>query len=123
MRFSRSRSELHALAAALVAGPAPVISAEKRERLRAQLANRFRAEVGGNTAEVRAALARRDWPALHARAHYLKSSAGVVGDNRLYAACIYVEDAAEAGDATAAEAAWAACEAALAPWLSPSGPA
>ena len=111
--------DLPTLAAALITTPTPALPATKRERIRAQLIERFRAEVAGNAADVRDALARRDWPALHQRAHYLKSSAGVIGDERLYETCSALEDAAEAGDATLADAAWKKCETALAPWLPP----
>ena len=110
------------LAAALAAGvpvrPAP----EKHDRLRAELATRFRATAADDAARVTDALTRHDWPALHARAHHLKSSAGVVGDEALYAACTTLEDAAESHDATAAAAAWARCKSALAPWVARDNP-
>jgi HPt (histidine-containing phosphotransfer) domain-containing protein len=115
--------ELSLLAATLVAGEAPKLSASRHERLRAQFAARFRSEVAAESAVLRDALERRDWAELRRRAHHLKSSAGVVGDERLYAACGRIEDAVESRDATAADAAWAECETALAPWLTPPSPA
>ncbi len=109
--------ELAALASALGADAAPTLSIAVREKLRARLSVQFRSVVKVEAAAVRAALAQRDWTALHASAHHLKSSAGVVGDDQLYTACAAIEDAADARDATAADHAWTTCEQALDKWL------
>jgi two-component system sensor histidine kinase EvgS len=108
--------ELAALAEALTQEmPAP-LDPSRHERLRAELAARFRELVHDDVARLRTALVNLDWPTLHRRAHHLKNSAAVVGDEHLYAACGQLEDAAETSDATAAAAAWITCEGALAPW-------
>ncbi len=110
--------ELAALVAALVPVTPPPTAPGRHARLRASLAARFRAQAPDDVARLRTAWQERDWTSLRARAHHLRSSAGVVGDERLYAACGALEDAAESRNASAAVTAWATCESALAPWLS-----
>jgi HPt (histidine-containing phosphotransfer) domain-containing protein len=112
--------ELAALVNALAVAPAP--APDRHARLRAELAARFRTAARAEAGAVQAALGRRDWAELKRRAHHLKSSAGVVGDERLYTACTAIEDAAEAADADVADRAWPECEAALAPWLTRDDP-
>lgn len=109
--------ELAALAAALTSESPSLSTPSLHAKLRADLTDRFRAQAPDDFARLRAAWQVRDWTSLHARAHHLRSSAGVVGDERLYAACGALEDAAEVHDASAVTSAWAQCEVALAPWL------
>lgn len=115
--------ELSALAKALGVNAAPRLRATVRETLRARLSAQFRSVVKAEAAAVREAVERRDWTVLHASAHHLKSSAGVVGDDSLYTACAALEDAADAHDATAADTAWPGCETALVPWITSVGDA
>ena len=91
-------------------------------QLRARLATLFRADASAQQAAVAAALARRDWTALEATVHYLKSSASVVSDLSLYDACTALESAADRRDLPAASAAWERCEQTLAPWLPAAAP-
>ena len=114
--------ELADLAAALAPPAAPADAAPPAQpfhdaRLLALLTARFRASVPDDVARLRAAWQARNWPSLRFHAHYLRSSAGAIGDLRLYDLCGGLEHAAEAHDAGAAQSAWADCEAALAPWL------
>ena len=109
--------ELADLAAALAPAAAPPTQPFDDARLLALLTARFRASVPDDVARLRAAWQARNWPSLRFHAHYLRSSAGAIGDLRLYALCGGLEHAAEAHDAGAAQSAWADCEAALAPWL------
>ena len=88
--------------------------------LRARLAKHFRAEAGAQGEAVARALEREDWPGVAAAAHYLKSSAAVVRDDRLYRACGRLQAAAEAGGGPEAAAAWQECRAALAGWIASS---
>lgn len=76
----------------------------------------FRAEVGAQVRAIEAAIAQRDWAGVRAAAHYLKSSAGVVRDLRLYEHCGTLESAAEQASAPRVARAWSGCRAALAPW-------
>jgi CheY-like chemotaxis protein/HPt (histidine-containing phosphotransfer) domain-containing protein len=65
-----------------------------------RLSTQFFAETPAIVAEMRMALANRDWPRLRARAHYLKNSADVLGAEELRRACnaLYVNaDSAETG--------------------------
>ena len=54
--------------------------------------------LGNQRAALAAAIARAEWRAVKLHAHYLKSSASVVQDDRLYHACTALEDAADGGD-------------------------
>ncbi len=111
--------DLSELTAALAVENVPASSgnATAHAQLRARLATLFRADAATQRAAIAAALGRRDWPEFKAAAHYLKSSASVVGDTPLYDACTKVETAADACDESAARAAWQDCEQVLAPWL------
>jgi signal transduction histidine kinase/CheY-like chemotaxis protein len=114
--------ELADLAAALAPADAPADAAPPARvfddaPLLASLTARFRTQVPDDVARLRAAWQARDWPSLRFHAHYLRSSAGAIGDLRLYDLCGGLEQAAKAHDAGAAQSAWADCEAALAPWL------
>lgn len=113
--------ELAALAAALAGQPlaAPPFNPEVSTQLLFHLAGVFRTEAAAQRDAITATLDRQNWPALKTCAHYLKNSAAVVRDNRLYTACGALEDAADTRDPSAAITAWATCEAALAPWLTP----
>lgn len=115
--------QLPELSAALAAeSPAPA-DLPSLTRLRAELAERFRNESAEQGLRVRTALLRRDWAGLLANAHYLKSSAAVVGDDRLFAHCAAIEDAAGRQDQAAAEAAWCGCATALGFWApAPTAP-
>lgn len=84
--------------------------------LQQQLEAMFRAEVGAQVRHIEIAIARRDWATVRTAVHYLKSSAGVVRDLRLYETCSTVEYAAEQGNAPRVTRAWAECVAALAKW-------
>jgi HPt (histidine-containing phosphotransfer) domain-containing protein len=108
--------ELAALSAALQpqAGSAPSAGLD---RLYARLADQFRHEAPGQGAALGLARDRLDWAALQAGAHYLKNSAAVVRDDRLFEACARVEKAALDKSAGALAAAWPAWDAALKPWL------
>lgn len=108
--------ELAALSAALLpqAGPAPSAGLDQ---LFARLAEQFRQEAPGQIAALGTARDRLDWDALQAGAHYLKNSAAVVRDDRLFEACARVEKAALEKNTGALASAWSACGAALEPWL------
>ena len=109
--------ELAALGAALALQPGPSPTAAALLALESQLKQLFRAEAFAQHRATSEALTHRDWTALKSRAHYLKNSAAVVHDERLYAACGALEDAADAQNLSAAKIAWATCADALAPWL------
>ncbi|HUR60539.1 MAG TPA: ATP-binding protein [Opitutaceae bacterium] len=110
--------ELTTLATAVGRQAAEEMSAARRAELHGRLANRFRGEAAtAQAAAIGAAIARAEWRAVKLHAHYLKSSASVVQDDRLYHACTALEDAADAADAAAVRTAWAACQSALQPWL------
>lgn len=111
--------ELASLAAALepLAQGSPAVPAAGEAALRKQLEDQFRAEASAQAAAVAQSLARADWPEVAAKAHYLKSSAAVVRDDRLFAACGRMQEAAESGDADAAGAAWSECRLALQRWV------
>ena len=69
---------------ALSSGAEAVIAAEGASAALVQrLAAQFFAETPAIVAEMRMALANRDWPRLRARAHYLKNSADVLGADEL----------------------------------------
>ena len=104
------------LAAALSNESIPV-SVDHGMHRSAELAKLFRKEAPAQMSAVADALERRDWPRLVARVHYLKNSAGVVGDERLYVACGEVEDAAEIQGEARAVAAWQRCTEELTRWL------
>jgi CheY-like chemotaxis protein len=85
---------------ALVRSPAAAPVSEVNVALAHRLATQFLAETPAIVAEMRMALANRDWPRLRARAHYLKNSADVLGAEELRRACnaLYLNaDSAETG--------------------------
>jgi signal transduction histidine kinase/DNA-binding NarL/FixJ family response regulator len=82
------------------------------ERLRAQ----FRVEAPVLGAALTAAIADGDWPAVRAKAHYLKNSADVLGLKGLADSCHELELAAERGHARQAESAANSCHAQLQAW-------
>ena len=108
--------QLPELAAALATASPPPAALPLQARLHAELAERFRHLSVEQGLQVHTALLRRDWAGLSAHAHYLKSSAAVVGDDGLFRHCTAIEDAAKQYDQAAAEAAWSGCAAALEAW-------
>jgi signal transduction histidine kinase/DNA-binding NarL/FixJ family response regulator len=78
-----------------------------RASLHAEMESLFRAEAARQTETIAGAVAAAEWNVVRARAHYLKNSAAVVRDLRLYAACERLEEAAEAANPEAVRAAWA----------------
>ena len=108
--------QLHELAAALTSERQAIAESPSLTRLRAELAVCFRNESVEQGLKVSTALQRRDWAALSASAHYLKCSASVVGDDRIFVHCEAIEDAAGRQDEAAADAAWRDCATALAIW-------
>jgi HPt (histidine-containing phosphotransfer) domain-containing protein len=110
--------DLFALAAAVSPETRPVGSVTSLE-VETKLATYFRGEAATQAGNVARALRQRNWEELKRHAHYLKGSASVVRDNRLFAACNSVEAAADARDTLAAERAWVTCAAALQRWAAP----
>lgn len=108
--------QLAELTAAISTQPG-ALTADRNAIIKARLAGLFRNEVEAQASAVSAALERRDWVELQARVHYLKGSAGVVGDEALYAACGEVEEAAEARSVARADTAWQRCVRELTRWL------
>ena len=111
--------QLAALTAAIVGKASASSSSESRAELQSRLAQLFRLEAGRQHAAIMTAVGHRDWSALKSSAHYLKSSAAVIGDENLYTACGWLETAADGQDLAAAAAAQEACALAIAPWIAP----
>lgn len=108
--------ELAALAAALV----PLQKIEQpgiRPEIVARLVARFRTEAAAQSSALDAAISAGDLAATGAAAHYLKNSAAIVRDDRLFAACQSIEAAVAAADRTLLAAGWVQCQAALVTWL------
>lgn len=115
--------ELTTLANAIVRQAAEEMSGARRASLHARLADKFRGEAASaQAAAIAGAIARSEWRGVKLHVHYLKSSAGVVRDDRLYRTCTVLEDAADGGDAVAIREAWAACAEALRPWMGRKAP-
>lgn len=74
----------------------------------------FRRELPGFRAELAAAVARHDLPGTARRAHYLRSSALVVQEDELLAACTELEAAATQARPVSATTAWQRCDLILA---------
>lgn len=108
--------ELTVLGQALATTHLTVPEGGAYERMRAQLAPRFRAELPAGIARITAALEACDWDELHAAVHHLKNSGLVMGDDRLSTACTVLERHIAARDEAAVVAAWSACTAALQSW-------
>ncbi len=73
----------------------------------------FHREWPAWSAAITAALAARDFAAVRARAHHLRSSALAVGATDLLAAAGALEEAATRADGPGADAAWRACDSAV----------
>ena len=73
----------------------------------------FREQAAASRADIEAALARRDGPALERAAHSLKGAASNISAEQVREAGMHLEHAGRAGDWEAAQAAWAELGAAL----------
>lgn len=109
--------KLAELTAALSDMPAGM-SVDKKASIQAGLAELFRREVRAQIAGISAAVARSDWAALGVQVHYLKGSAGVLGDENLYLACEAIEAAVEEQSSRAVVDAWQRCLLELNRWES-----
>lgn len=74
----------------------------------------FRRELPSFRAELAAAVARHDLPGTARRAHYLRSSALVMQEDELFAACTELETAATQARPVSATTAWQRCDLILA---------
>lgn len=104
------------LVAAVGARAAGARGALPGPRLGRELEELFRREAREKRATLARAVPAADWRTVRAAAHHLANSASVVSDLALLTACNELVEAAERGDAAAAQRRWAECDDRLAAW-------
>lgn len=112
--------ELAVLGETLAAkSPASPAHEDGLAKVRADIAQRFRASAPGDLARIAAALEQQDRATLKTLAHDLMNSAFAIGDESLGQAAARLERALDSCDERGVTEAWRACREALQPWLQP----